>query len=252
MKLKKPQLVSIVIPCYNEERRIEALRRSLSAVRMFPFKTELILVDDGSTDGTVKKARRILTSFRHTILRHRHNLGKGAAVKTGILAARGQFIIFSDADFSTPIEEISKLLQALETCDVVIGVRRHPKSNVLRHQPKLREFLGHVFTQLTNFFLIPGIYDATCGFKGYRKEPARILFTAMKIKGWAFDAEILFLVRKYRMRIAQVPVKWSDNPATKVYLLRDGLLSLLDLVKIRWFDLIGVYDKRKFAVNAEI
>lgn len=236
--------LSLVIPVYNEERRITAgLTHTLDYLKTQRFPWEIVLVDDGSADRTIMLAQKLLDHLPHQLIRHGVNRGKGAAVKSGMLAARGQYVVFSDIDFSTPISELPKLLAGLKNHDLAIGTRRHPQSQVVKRQPKLREFLGHVFTKLTNVFLTPGIYDATCGFKGYRGEVARDLYTQTRVGGWAFDAEVLFIARRHGYSIVQIPVTWADNSATKVHLLHDGLMAFRDLVRIRWWDLFGYYHK---------
>lgn len=236
--------LSIVIPCYNEEKRIKAgLTQTLTFLRKQKYTWEIVLVDDGSKDKTQAFARQILKGFTYQLLTLPRNSGKGRAIKAGIEAARGKYIIFTDIDLSTPIDETVKLLSRLKTYDIAIGIRRHPKARVIRHQPLVREALGQVFTVLTNVLVTRGIYDVTCGFKGFRRVAAKSLFGLSCLNAWAFDAEILYLARKYGFRIAQIPVTWSDNRATKVHIFKDGLLALGDLFSIRWRDLRGKYPK---------
>jgi dolichyl-phosphate beta-glucosyltransferase len=242
--MKNSLTLSLVIPVFNEEHRIAAgLTQALHYLHKQTYGWEIIIVDDGSTDKTMLQAKRLLKEVTHKqLIAHPFNQGKGAAIRTGMLAARGEFVIFSDIDFSTPIETVETLLKALKTADVAIGVRRHPKSLVTVHQPPVREFLGQCFTKLTNLVATPGIYDVTCGFKGFTQSAAQKLFTKMRVSEWAFDAELLFLARKYGFTISQVPVTWANNPATKVNMLRDGLVTLKDLARIRIGDFLGVYN----------
>ena len=242
MQKKQIPHVSLIIPCYNESQRITAgLVGAVAYLQKQRYVWEIVLVDDGSTDTTVLLAKRLLKGKPHQLLTHTINQGKGAAIRDGVKVAGGKFIIFSDVDFSAPISQLPKLLQALERNEVAIGVRRHPKSQVLVHQPKLREFLGHAFTKLTNVLVTPGIYDVTCGFKGFQNKPAKKLFNSLRVGGWAFDAELLFLARKYKFEIVQVPIIWSDNPHTKVHLLTDMPHVVADLFKIRVTDWLGAY-----------
>ncbi len=232
--MNKPIYLSLILPVFNEQKRIDkGLKTIIGYLKSQKYFWEIVLVDDGSTDQTAKVAKKLLKNVPHQILQHKINHGKGAAVKTGMLQAAGKYIVFTDIDLSTPITELPKLLTALKNYTVAIGVRRHPQSLVLKHQPKLREALGQVFTKLTNWLVTPGIYDVTCGFKGFRREVAQKLFTKSQISGWAFDAEILFLARKMNLSITQIPVVWRNDPATRVKLLRDGLVALRDLLKIR-------------------
>jgi dolichyl-phosphate beta-glucosyltransferase len=230
-----PYAVSLIIPVYNESERLtEGLKKILRYLPRASYRSEIILVDDGSTDDTLALARSILASVKDKkILTHEKNKGKGAAIRTGMLEANGKYLIFSDIDFSTPITELTKILDGLKIADVVIGVRRHKDSHVLKHQPKLREALGQVFTKLTSELVTPGILDVTCGFKGYRSEAAKFLFKKSHVDRWAFDAEILFLAKKEKLKILQVPVTWSDTKGSKVHILSDGIGALVDIVKIK-------------------
>lgn len=234
--------LSLVIPLYNEEKRLAlALPAVVTYLKKQRYSSELVLVDDGSRDRTLEKVARIVAAVPHQILKSEINKGKGSALKRGILASRGECVVFSDVDFSTPITELPKLLSALRKHEVAIGVRRHKESRVLRHQSAIREYLGHVFTLLTNVIATPGIIDATCGFKGFQRKTAMKLFSKSKIGRWAFDAEVLFLARKYGCSVAQVPVVWSDNQGSKVHMVQDGVLAFADLLKIRLNDWIGLY-----------
>ena len=235
--------LSLVIPVFNEEKRVVAgLTSAVSYLKQKPYTWEIIVVDDGSTDATVAVAKKMLRGVPHELIQLNNNEGKGAAIKSGVLSACGKCILFSDIDFSTPLTELPAFFEALKKTDVAIGVRRHPRSEVIKHQPRLREFLGHIFTKLTNLIATPGIYDATCGFKMFSQDAAYTLFSHSRIKRWAFDAEILFLARKYNYTITQVPVVWSDNAATKVHVLRDGARAFIDLIYMRITDLMGNYE----------
>lgn len=228
--------LSLVIPVFNEEKRLpKNLPQIIKYLKKQNYSWEIIVINDGSIDRTEDIAKKLLKNIAHQLVGYADNKGKGAAVKTGILLAKGKYIVFTDIDLSTPISELPKILQALKTHEIAIGVRRHPQSQVIRHQPFLREFLGQIFTKLTNYLVAPGIYDVTCGFKGFQKEAAYRLFRKSTIEGWAFDAEIIFLARKNKYRIAQIPVTWRNDPATRVKMLHDGLQSFFDLIKIRFF-----------------
>lgn len=242
MNKKKKYYISLVIPVYNEVKRLPlGLKSTLEYFKKQKYSWEIVLVDDGSTDRTSKLIQQTLRGQPYQLIRHSQNRGKGAAVRSGMLVAHGKYVVFSDIDMSTPLIELPKLLRALKTHDLAIGVRRHPDSVVSVHQPKLREFLGHIFTKITNLLVTPGIYDATCGFKAYRAEVARKLYSLSRIGRWAFDAEILFIAKKKHYSIAQIPVVWSNNSATKVHVLNDGIRAFIDVVKIRVMDLRSTY-----------
>lgn len=236
--------LSVVIPVFNESNRIDkGLQEIIKFLKSQSYQSEIILVDDGSTDDTYTKAQSFLKRVANfNIIRHQTNQGKGAAIKSGILKASGEYILFTDIDLSTPIAEIEKLLVGLENHDLAIGVRRHPQAKVIQHQSFFRESLGHIFTKLTNVLVAPGIFDATCGFKAFRKSAARKIFNTSKLTGWAFDAEVLFLARKFGYSISQMPIVWANDEGTKVHILKDGTQAFIDLLKIRWWNIIGYYD----------
>lgn len=227
--------LSLVIPVYNEQKRISrGLNTALEYLMKQPLRWELIIVDDGSEDETHRIVQERIRGMQGTkVVQHKRNLGKGAAIRSGMLVAKGKYVVFSDIDFSTPITELPKLLKTLKKNEVAIGVRRHPQSKVKKHQPLIRESLGQVFTKLTNWLVTPGIYDVTCGFKGFRSSAARKIFSHTKIDRWAFDAEVLYLARQFGFKIAQVPVVWSDNSNTKVNMARDGWQAFWDLLKLK-------------------
>lgn len=231
--------LSIVIPAYNEEFRIA---RTLQEIRRFlagkGWQAELVLVDDGSTDRTAETAQHEMmtqaSDFSCRILRHETNRGKGASVRTGMLAAEGEFMLFTDADLSTPIGELEKLVGALEEgYDVAVGSRALPESRVEVHQNFPREMMGKIFNRIARALTFRRIRDSQCGFKLFRKEAARRLFGRQKIDGFAFDAEIIFLAQKLGYRIKEIPVVWRNSRASKVHIVWDPLKMLRDLILIR-------------------
>jgi dolichyl-phosphate beta-glucosyltransferase len=239
-----PIVISLIIPAYNEEQRIG---KSLEQIFRFcnaqesPF--EVIVVDDGSTDGTVPFVReRFGDRSQLRILQQPFRRGKGAAVQQGMLQARGDFVFFSDADLSVPIETLPALLVELQnSCDIAIGSRRAPGAKIEVHQPFFREAMARIFTLLSNFLLGAHYFDVTCGFKGFRREPAREIFTRQRLHGWSFDSEILFISSLKGYRVAEIPVNWRNDQGTKVRLWKDALASFLGLVKIRANYIAGKY-----------
>lgn len=164
------------------------------------------------------------------------------AVRTGMLAARGEYVLFSDADLSTPIEEVEKLLAALRAGhQVAIGSRALPESEIVVHQPWYREMVGRIGNLLVRLLAVHGIADTQCGFKLYPREVAQRLFGAQRMTSISFDMEVLFLAQRLGLKIAEVPVVWVDNPDTRFNRLRDGLDALKDLLRIRWNWLRGRY-----------
>jgi dolichyl-phosphate beta-glucosyltransferase len=239
-----PVTLSLIIPAYNEERRIG---KSLEQIFLFcnalgdPY--EVIIVDDGSTDETVGCIRRRFGDRSQLkIVRQPERRGKGAAVQQGMLHGRGDYLFFSDADLSVPIEALPTFLTELRNhCDVAIGSRRAPGAKIEIHQPFFREMLGRVFTVLSNLVLGLRHSDATCGFKGFRRATAQDLFTRLRLPNWSFDSELLYLAHLKKYRVTEIPVTWRNDQATKVRLWKDVFASFLGLLQIRANRLLGKY-----------
>jgi dolichyl-phosphate beta-glucosyltransferase len=207
--------LSIVIPAHNESKRLPA---SLEAVREYlsaqPFRSELIVADDGSTDGTpdlVRKAsRHFPASVRVGVVQHVRNLGKGAAVRSGCLAARGRYVVYMDADLAVPVEETTRILEQLrDGCQVAIGTRIQADGADMRaSQPPLRRAAGKLFTVARRRVVAGDIVDTQCPMKGFQSDVVPYLFRKQRLRGWSFDAEILYLAQQRGLRICQVPVVW--------------------------------------------
>lgn len=228
-------LLSVVIPAFDEERR---LGPTLDRVRRALPDAEIVVSDDGSRDGTVALARR----EGARIVSSPANRGKGAALRLGMLAAAGDRLLMTDADLSTPLEDLGPLLDALDAgADLALGSRRAPGARIERRQPWLRETLGRGFTFLSQVALGVRVRDFTCGFKLFTRDCARDLFTRLTIDGWGCDAELLFLAARRGWRIRELPVRWANDGDTKVRLGRDVLRSLLDLLRIRRNAASGTY-----------
>ena len=237
-------MISIIIPVFNEEKRITGnLESVFGFVKGFREKTEVVAVDDGSWDQTPKILQQFKESNGLKIFTHKGNLGKGAAIKTGVFNATGDKILFTDIDLSVPIELLDSFSEALtEDVDIVIGSREHPESKIEVKQFWLREFAGYSFTVLTNAILQVGVTDFTCGFKLFRKEAARKIFSKQVINRWAFDAETLFLAKKYQFEIKEMPVTWRHGEGSKVRFPQDLVDSFIGLIQIRLNDLLGKYE----------
>ena len=236
--------LSIVIPAYNEEERIAAsLERVADYIGDRGYSSEVILVDDGSTDRTLEVGTSTLRGkvpFR--ILHNVENEGKGSAIRKGMLAAGGEYVLFMDADMSTPIEQLDQLLpHFLEGYDIVIGSRKIPGARIDLPQPKYREIMGKTFSYLSRILAVRSIHDFTCGFKCFRKWCISEIFTHQRLNGWGYDTEILFIAARKGFSIKEVPVIWSDSVDSKVRLWRDVLRSAFDLIKIRFNSLLGYY-----------
>ena len=228
--------LAVVIPAYNEERRIGSTIECIHRFLSNNFKKfEIIIVDDGSRDRTadivlgLSKAKSFIRIFRNS-----ENRGKGYSVKKGALLADSGYVAFTDADLSTPIEELSKLLRALaEGAEVAIGSRALGSSNVLKRQSLLREKMGKTFNFFVRTFLFKGIKDTQCGFKCFRKYAAEKIFTLQRLEGFAFDAEILFIAKKLGLKIKEVPVSWSNRDNSRVGIFTSPPRMFLDIFRIK-------------------
>ena len=229
-------MLSVVIPAYNEENRLPTtIKEIISYLDQGNADYEIIIVDDGSTDNTQLKVEEIKSkNSRIRILQNTKNKGKGFSVKKGVLAAQGEYILFCDADGSTPISELDKLLTKLRAgYDIAIGSRGLKESQIRVRQPFYREYMGKIFNRLVRLLAVPGIADTQCGFKCFRREAARELFTLQKIKRFSFDVEILYLAQKGGYKIVEVPVVWMNSPVSRVGLIKDSLRMLFDVLRIR-------------------
>lgn len=243
MKTRPPSL-SLIIPAFNEERRIgKSLEQILRFCNAQAYTYEVLVVDDGSTDETVSLVRARFGDWPQLrIIQQAAHLGKGGAVRKGMLHGAGEYLFFSDADLSVAVESLPAFLTALENrCDVAIGSRRAPGAKIEIHQPKPREVMAQVFTRLANLVLGLGHTDITCGFKGFRQEVARELFARQRLSNWSFDAEILFLARLRGYRIAEMPVVWRNDQGTKVRLWKDAVSSFWGLLAVRLNHIAGKY-----------
>ncbi len=232
----KPVELSIVIPAYNEAKRIgKTIDQILVFLKDQPYQAEIIVSDDGSKDETREIARQKLKGSLHKILESTTNLGKGHAVKIGMLSAQGKFLLFSDADLSTPIEEVNPFMRSLrDGYDCVIGSRALDRSRIKIRQNLIREHMGKTFNRLARMFSFKNIRDSQCGFKCFRREVAIDLFSRQKLEGFSFDAEVLYLAQRRGYKILESPVVWRNDPQSKVRMFRDSLKMFQDIMRIRW------------------
>tara|TARA_Y100000294_G_scaffold89767_1_gene83711 strand:- start:4081 stop:4815 length:735 start_codon:yes stop_codon:yes gene_type:complete len=229
--------LSIVIPAYNEEKRIGATLIKISNyLKQQCHDFEIIVVDDGSSDNTLN----LLTKYSNNIpnflvLKNELNCGKGFSIKRGILKSRGDIVLFTDADLSTPIEEMEKLLNWLDKgYQIAIGSRDLPGSKIKKHQAWYREFMGKTFNKIIRLILNLDYCDTQCGFKCFKRDAALEIFNSMKFDGFSFDVEVLFIAKQRGIKVKEVPVSWYNSPESKVKIVKDSLRMLWDILKIRF------------------
>src|SRR5579872_3571576 len=219
--MKNTPKLSVIVPCYNEEKRFKlGFIHYYSYLKKQKYDWELILVNDGSKDKTLSLMKAETKNKKNIrILSHNKNKGKGYAIIEGVKAAKGKYILFTDLDHSVPIGTINSFFKYFDKgYKVVIGSRRIKGAKILVHQPPLRETLGRGFTFLVNVLIQWGIKDSTCGFKAFENSTAQEIFPKITVFGWAFDAEIIYIAKKLKIRIFQAPVTWSDVGGSQVRL----------------------------------
>lgn len=236
--------ISIVIPAFNESGRIAVTLETIW--RYFNDKShqcEIIVVDDASSDNTYQIVSHLSKSLNNlTLLRLPSNKGKGASIRQGILSSSGELVLICDADLSTPIEEIEKLYPWIERgYAIALGSRALKDSVIVRAQSWYRRNMGKTFNVFVQLLVMRGIRDTQCGFKLFTGEAARELFSRSKINRFCFDVEILFLARKAGLGIKEVPITWINSPDSRVRLFVDSFLMLMDLWRIRIYDIFGMY-----------
>ncbi len=229
--------LSVVIPAYNEEKRLtDSLPVFLDYLRKQDYTWEVVVVDDGSHDKTSEVAKRLLADVPHKILLNWPNAGKGASIRNGMLAATGEWRLFSDADMSTPITEFDKFFKIINTepdTDIIIGSRALAESKLRIHQPFYREFMGRIFNVCVQMLVLPGIHDTQCGFKVFRGAVADEIFPRQRLNGFTFDVELLMLARQAGYHIREYPIVWLNDSATKVNPIRDSIKMFLDLLRMK-------------------
>lgn len=241
----RPDL-SIVIPAYNEAERIGPTLESISShLNESDADYEIIVVSDGSTDVTETIVRDyVKADARVRLVAYSPNRGKGYAVRTGMLEARADDVLFSDADLATPMEDLEKLRQAArEGCEVAIGSRALPDSVIIGWRPWYRELSGKVFNMFIRMLALPGIRDSQCGFKYFTGGSATKVFSAARLDGYGFDVEALYLARKFGFSIGEIAVHWENSPATKVSVLKHTLPMLIEVARVRLNDRKKLYER---------
>lgn len=233
--------LSIIVPAYNEGKVLKKnLLKILGYLNGNKYDWEVVVIDDGSRDNTFDIAKSLknkgVKAYKLNL-----NQGKGGALKEGFEKAGGDYLIFMDADLSVPLKNIDIFLKVLKNYDVVIGSRRVEGSDIVVHQPLIRESMGKVYTLLTKIVTATNLADYTCGFKGFRKDVGKRIFSSARITRWSYDAEIMFLAHKYGYKTKQIPVEWFNRVDSRVRLGSAAITSFADLIRIRVYDLLGKY-----------
>lgn len=241
MKKSVNPFLSVVIPVFNEQKRIRNIKYVISYLRRQKYTWEIIVVNDGSKDKTINRINSLKKKMRLKLVSYSENRGKGAAIKEGMLIAVGKYRLFLDIDLSTPIEEVDKLIPFLRKYDIVIGSRKMKGSNIIVRQPLIRELLGKMFTFLSQKILQMRVSDFTCGFKCFSQKAAEQIFLRQTINRWGFDSEILYIGKTKRYSIKEVPVTWKNDSRTRVKFPQDIVNSLTELIKIRLNSYRGLY-----------
>jgi len=238
-------LLTIVIPAYNEERRLPTtLPRVVAFAEAQDYPVEVLVVDNASTDHTPEIARHIAAEHTIVSLLYQPLRGKGAAVRKGMLEGRGEYLFICDADLAMPIEEVSKFLPPTLSNYAVAIASREARGAVRHNEPWYRHLMGRVFNLLVRLLAVPGIQDTQCGFKCFHREAARDIFTTQIVDGWAFDVEILYIARRRGYRIVEVPIHWYYGQGSRVSPIRDSIKMVMEVLRIRRNGRAGRYDQK--------
>lgn len=239
-----PSTYSFIVPAYNESERLRvSLPKILDYVRQQQLQSEIIVVNDGSKDDTADAVRSFMSGNPDIrLVENPGNRGKGYSVRNGMLHARGDILLFTDADLSSPITEAGKLFEAIANgADVAIGSRWLRAELQTERQPWHRQLYGRLFNLALRIVLGLRYRDTQCGFKAFTRNAAHIIFTRQRVERWGFDPELLFLANKFQLRTVEVPVQWAHDHRSKISPLRDGLKMAFEMLDVRWNDIKGLY-----------
>ncbi|MFP4112677.1 MAG: dolichyl-phosphate beta-glucosyltransferase [Candidatus Woesearchaeota archaeon] len=236
--------LSLVIPAYDEEKRIlKTLEKVHDFLLKNKFDFEIIVVNDGSTDDTEKMVDYFSKQHSHVkLINNPGNKGKGYSVKNGMLHARKDWVLFSDADLSTPIEDLNKFEKYTKKYDIIFGSRGMKNSRIVVKQPWYRRIPGKIFPVIVRLLVLPDFHDTQCGFKMFRKSVIKDIFEKQTIDGWAFDVELLFIAKKSGHMIKEVPVTWKNDLRSKISPLKSSISMLNEIIKIKMNNFKGIYD----------
>lgn len=254
--MERHSTYSIIIPAYNESERIVAsLDKILAYIAEQNWTAEVVVVNDGSKDNTADIIRGYMRQHQNVrLLENPGNKGKGYSVRHGMLEARGDILLLSDADLSSPIYEAPKLFDAIENggADIAIGSRWLQKETQTVRQPFYRQVSGRVFNLMLRVVLGLKQKDTQCGFKAFTRKAAMSIFPPQKIERWGFDPEILFLANKFGLKTVEVPVEWANDDRSKINPLTDGFRMFTEMMRVRWYSISGAYSQRPSEAAAKI
>lgn len=240
----KNELISVIIPAFNEEKRILPTIGNISDYLGKHFHGfEIIIVDDGSRDNTIAMVESLMSNNSSLLLlKNMENMGKGYSIRRGILASSGDFVLITDADLSTPIEELEKLFYWIDNgFDIAIGSRGLKESDIVVRQPRHREMMGKIFNLLVRAFVLREIKDTQCGFKLLRGDAAKEIFKRCVINGFSFDVEALSIAKELGFKIKEIPIRWLNSPKSKVKIAVDPFIMFVDLFRIKLNRMRGIY-----------
>ena len=245
MIINAAPFLSIIIPAFNEEKRLPT---SLAQVDRFvaaqPYPIEVIIVNNNSRDATLQIAQDFAAQHPYTRCLQQPRQGKGAAVRLGMLEGQGEYLFICDADFSMPVEEISKFMPPdAQSYDVAIASREAPGAHRV-DEPQYRHLMGRVFNFIVRVLAIPKIQDTQCGFKVFRRAVARDVFALQTIDGWGFDVEVLFIALKHGYTLIEVPITWYYRPQSRISPVRDSINMVVEVLRVRRNGWRGKYDRK--------
>ena len=238
----KPPFLSIVIPAHDEETRLpRALEQVFAFLEKQDYTCEVVVVENASHDHTLEVAREAAGRFPNLHVLHEDLPGKGRAVRRGVMETHGEYRFVADADFSMPVEEISRFLPPACSCDIAIASREAPGA-IRYNEPAYRHLTGRVYNHLIRLLVLPGLQDTQCGFKCFRAAVAEDIFRFQTLTGWSFDVELLYVARRHGYTITEIGIPWYHNPGSKINVLRHSWGMFIDLLTIRRNARRGVYD----------
>lgn len=237
--------LSIIIPAHNEANRLpRTLEQIFKYLKAQNYSSEVVVVENGSSDNTLELATQFIKDHSNLVIVQEHQKGKGNAVRRGMLVARGEYRFICDADLSMPIEDLAKFLPpALADFDIAIGSREAPGA-IRYNEPPYRHIGGRAINLAIRFFILPGLQDTQCGFKCFRAETTQMLFEQQTQMGWSFDIELLYLARRKKLRIREIPIHWYFDAGSKVNAIRDALRMISDIFRIHLNAIRGIYDSK--------